>query len=89
MIRNRGRDGVNTSEMEQATRAVIESLVLIKCPRCSKLVPKSMVVDVRGEIACSKCQIERLWDYEEENRRSIKRIIELSNTIDWEGKSKG
>ena len=56
------------------------------CPRCAEEGPKPLILNVRGKVACIKCQFDYIWDFIEENRRNQRAIIDKFNPppqIDW------
>lgn len=61
------------------------------CPRCAAKVPKDLIIDVRGKVACIKCQFDYIWDYIEENRRRQVTILEKTSpppSVNWGEMSK-
>ena len=61
------------------------------CPRCAEKGPKDFILDIRGKVACIRCQLDYIWDYIEENRRRQALITEKiapPPTINWGDMSK-
>ena len=46
------------------------------CPRCAQKATKDLILNVRGKVACLRCQLDYVWDYIEENRRRQALITE-------------
>lgn len=63
--------------------ALINILSTEKCP-CGKVVPRMLIFDIRGERRCLHCQLDRMWDHIDEDRRTIKVLMERSLSIDWD-----
>ena len=69
----------------------MEDFDLGGCPRCATKVPKFLLLNVRGKLACIKCHFDYLWDFIEENRRNQRALINKFNPppkVDWGEASK-
>ena len=53
------------------------------CPWCKKY---SELIDVRGESLCVHCQLNRIWDYVEENRRRIEGDVKKKEKAEYDDK---
>ena len=60
----------------------------MQCPQCKKMVPDYKIESIRGQIKCTKCHIEDVWCYTEENRRTQMNMIDELLSVDWKGKHK-
>jgi len=58
----------------------------IECPMCKELVPEFLIISIRGELKCIKCQINACRDYMEQNRRNFEEHVKQHVELKWDKK---